>query len=322
MEILNKLSIVIPAYNVSSVIDETLKSLKTQVFTTITSIEVIIVNDGSKDDSLITSKKALDASGFEGRIIDHGANKGISAACNSGIKAANGEFVSVMQADIIFEETNALQKMVTSIESGVVGTYPYVLHPRAIWNTYPFWQKALFDRLVETKSEARFAKLGIARKETFKEVGYYPEEISSGEDRDMFEKMMKLGKVSITDTNVIHIHSRETNFSIMRLLDKEAQEAEGAGALIKKYGIKKSDLGSLILILARPIMALSVFIPLSWPFLLLFIYLYTKNLYKYYLRDKDILKLPFVTIARIWIYSFYLAKGFKTGKAVSNHFKW
>lgn len=322
MEKQNKLSIVIPAYNVSSVIDETLKSLKTQIFTTISSIEVIIVNDGSKDDSLIASQKALDLYGFDGKIIDHGTNKGISPACNTGVRAATGDFVAVMQADILFEESTALQKMADLLDSGVVGTYPYVLHPRAIWDTYPFWQKALFDRLVETKSEARFAKLGMAKKETFEKVGYYEEDLSSGEDRDMFEKMMKLGKVGVTNTNVIHIHSREANFSIMRLLDKEAQEAEGAGASIKRYGIKKGDMMTLILLLARPIMAVSVFIPPFWPVLFLFIYLYTKNLYKYCRQDKNIIKLPFVTIARIWVYSFYLIKGFITGKAVANHFKW
>jgi len=316
------LSVVIPIYNGATVLKDTVQTISRQKFHNPIKIELVLVNDGSKDNSWEVILEIQKDSPFPCKTVNNIKNLGISAACNAGIKAASGEYIAVMQADLLFEEENSLEKMVEQIDSGVIGTYPYVLHPKWVWDTYPFWQKALFDRLINTRSEARFAKLGLAKRETFEKVGLYEEELSSGEDRDMLEKMSKLGKVMVTDTNVIHIHSKEKTFSIMRLLDKEAQEAEGAGASIKRYGIKKEDILTLILLLTRPIMAISLFIPFFWPVLAIFVFLYTKNLYKYCRNQREIFVLPFVTIARLWVYSYYLVKGLITGKAIANHFKW
>jgi hypothetical protein len=124
--------------------------------------------------------------------------------------------------------------------------------------------------------------------------------------------MKKLGKIEITNQNVIHVHSRESNFPIVKLYRKEAQESEGAGVMLRRYGMS-DGLIPVLFIFARPAMFITLFIPFLWPLTIIFIYLYTANIYKYERKDKEIWKVPFVTIARMGIYSYYLMRGLIKG---------
>lgn len=89
-----KVSIIVPVYNVEKFLPECLDSLINQ---TIKDIEIICVNDGSKDNSLtILQKYAQKDSRI--KIIDQ-QNQGISAARNSGMKTASGEFIGFVDSD-------------------------------------------------------------------------------------------------------------------------------------------------------------------------------------------------------------------------------
>ena len=82
-----KVSVIVPAYNASEYIENCLNSLIRQQ--TIYDYEIIVVNDGSTDDTLkrIKSKKCENL-----RIIDK-SNGGISSARNTGILNAQGEYL-------------------------------------------------------------------------------------------------------------------------------------------------------------------------------------------------------------------------------------
>lgn len=87
-----KFSVVIPLYNKEHYIEATLRSVLNQ---TCTDYEVIVVDDGSKDDSLALARK------FESdrvRII-HQENQGVAVARNTGILNARGEFICFLDAD-------------------------------------------------------------------------------------------------------------------------------------------------------------------------------------------------------------------------------
>ena len=87
-----KFSVVIPLYNKEHYIEATLRSVLSQ---TCTDYEVIVVDDGSKDDSLALAWK------FEServRII-HQENQGVAVARNTGILNARGEFICFLDAD-------------------------------------------------------------------------------------------------------------------------------------------------------------------------------------------------------------------------------
>ncbi len=87
-------SVVIPLYNKENYIKETIKSVLNQSFT---DFELIIVNDGSTDNSLeITQKYLLN---FQNCKIINQKNKGLSATRNKGILEADGELIAFLDAD-------------------------------------------------------------------------------------------------------------------------------------------------------------------------------------------------------------------------------
>lgn len=89
-----KVSVIIPIYNVEAYIEECLLSAMHQ---TLQEIEIICVNDGTKDDSMeIVERYAKE----DDRIhVIHKENGGLSSARNVGIQNANGEYVYFLDSD-------------------------------------------------------------------------------------------------------------------------------------------------------------------------------------------------------------------------------
>lgn len=87
------ISIVVPVYNVEKYIHECLESILNQSYK---NIEVIIVNDGTLDNSIAKIEDLLKDK--RTRLISQ-VNQGLSAARNTGIKAALGEYISFIDSD-------------------------------------------------------------------------------------------------------------------------------------------------------------------------------------------------------------------------------
>lgn len=84
-------SVIIPAYNASKTIEKTLQSVFDQDYA---NIEIIVVDDGSTDDTKTILKK------YEDKITYiHQQNAGVSAARNKGYQQAKGEFIQYLDAD-------------------------------------------------------------------------------------------------------------------------------------------------------------------------------------------------------------------------------
>lgn len=86
------ISVVIPLYNAEGFISRSIESVLSQSFT---NIELIVINDGSIDNSLAEVKKFHDS---RIRLISQ-ENLGVSAARNRGISEAKFEFVAFLDAD-------------------------------------------------------------------------------------------------------------------------------------------------------------------------------------------------------------------------------
>ena len=88
------ISIIIPVYNVSNYLDKCLESICNQTYQ---NIEIITVNDGSKDDSLNILKK-WKKKDSRITIIDK-ENGGLSSARNAGIEKATGKYIMFIDSD-------------------------------------------------------------------------------------------------------------------------------------------------------------------------------------------------------------------------------
>lgn len=93
-----KVSIIIPIYNVSRYIGECLRSVYEQTYSC---LEVILVNDATPDDSMEQAALWMDKlrEKCEVKIVNHAINKGLSAARNTGIKAATADWIYFLDSD-------------------------------------------------------------------------------------------------------------------------------------------------------------------------------------------------------------------------------
>lgn len=105
------ISIVIPVFNAELYIEQTIRSILNQTFQ---DFEIIIINDGSTDNtSEIIEKIAFD----EGRVnIISILNSGVSIARNEGLKFAKSKYVLFLDADDLLS-TNFLEDRITFLEA-------------------------------------------------------------------------------------------------------------------------------------------------------------------------------------------------------------
>ncbi|OTN87983.1 hypothetical protein A5819_000433 [Enterococcus sp. 7E2_DIV0204] len=91
---MNIVSVVIPIYNVEDYLEECIDSVLNQTYT---ELEIILVDDGSKDNSLeICKKKEQEDSRI---IVISKENGGLSSARNAGIDRAKGEYICFIDSD-------------------------------------------------------------------------------------------------------------------------------------------------------------------------------------------------------------------------------
>lgn len=93
-------SVIIPAYNAKEYLPETLDSVVNQTFQ---DFEVIIINDGSTDDTQNIIDRYCDSYPFFKSFTQN--NSGVSSARNRGIDEANGDYIAFLDADDLFIST-------------------------------------------------------------------------------------------------------------------------------------------------------------------------------------------------------------------------
>lgn len=96
-----KLSIIIPCYNSAEFIEECLESVLPNIQR---DMEVIVVNDGSKDNSNDIIIKIAHRYPDKNLIIINQDNAGLSAARNKGLSIASGEYISLLDSDDLFDQ--------------------------------------------------------------------------------------------------------------------------------------------------------------------------------------------------------------------------
>ena len=110
-----KVSVIMPMYNVSKVIKRAIESLYAQ---TLSGIELIFVDDCSKDDTLDTLKALLpQKEGVQVKIVRHEENKGVAVARNTGLEHATGEYIYYVDADD-YIEPSTLEKLYSKAQEG------------------------------------------------------------------------------------------------------------------------------------------------------------------------------------------------------------
>ena len=176
-------SVIVPMYNAAPYIGEALESI---VASTYHPIEVVVVDDGSTDDSLAVAQ-AFAAKHPEVRVV-HQANAGVSAARNNAIREAKGEYILPVDADDKIGATY-IAHAVEAMGSGV-----RVVGCRAeyIGAKQGEWQLAEYSPELLARKNMIHA-CSMFRKADWLQVGGYCEEEIYREDWDFWLSMMELG---------------------------------------------------------------------------------------------------------------------------------
>ena len=110
MEYKDKVSVVLPIYNVEKYLKKSVQSVQNQTYR---NLEIILVDDGSKDSS---GRICDELSKEDSRIqVVHKNNGGLASARNSGYEVATGEYVMYIDSDDCVKE-DTVKKCVDAIE--------------------------------------------------------------------------------------------------------------------------------------------------------------------------------------------------------------
>ena len=103
-----RVSIILPVYNVGQYIETCLKSILDQ--TREIPVELLLVDDCGNDDSIERALAVLDGSECYYKLLKHEKNRGISAARNTALQKAIGDYVLFVDSDDILE-SNCLSEL-------------------------------------------------------------------------------------------------------------------------------------------------------------------------------------------------------------------
>lgn len=178
-------SVVIPLYNKQESIRNTVESILAQTFK---DFELVIVNDGSTDNSLEMVKSIEDSRIV---IIDK-PNGGVSSARNSGIQKATSEWVSFVDADDHWD-ADYLEKVKAAIDkypaaSVVVTNYKKGKESPYVKYQYEGYLEDYF-LLAMKYNDIICSSVITCKRACFETVGLFSDRYSYGEDLNMWSRL-------------------------------------------------------------------------------------------------------------------------------------
>ncbi len=179
------ISIIIPVYNQGEKLKNCLDSILNQTYT---DFEVIIVNDGSTDETkkIITGYKKIFANrNKQFRYIEQ-TNQGAPAARNAGWKISQGNYLFFCDADAELTP-RALQILYNELEKNPEVSYVYPSHKfgNKLFKSFPFDEEKL-------KKMPYIHTMALIRRKDFPQKGW-DENIKKLQDWDLWLTMLKQG---------------------------------------------------------------------------------------------------------------------------------
>lgn len=187
---MKKVTVLIPVYNGAEHIEPCLKSILHQSYS---DYKVLVVNDGSKDNTLEVLKK------YPVEVLSYEENKGISYALNTGIAHIDSEYIMRMDADdIAHYDRVRIQVDFMEKNPGVFMCGTTVIENRNLTNTH--WEVAFGSKKITTVNELRLFYLYhtyllhptlIFRTKPWKEKGYwYDSRFDGVEDFELHRRVI------------------------------------------------------------------------------------------------------------------------------------
>lgn len=211
-------SVIVPSYNHANFIQSCLRSLISQTYR---NIELIIIDDGSIDDSITKIKEMEDE--LENRFVKYTfisqENQGICVTANKGIKLSEGKYYQFLSSDDFILE-QYIERQVDFLEKNKEFACSYTdgleiqsedLDMKSYTNSSRFstnieflsgdLRKFMLNNVFNVPSPAF-----MYRKELMNEIGFYDEKLDF-EDIDMFLRISRIFKIGCVK-EVLYLHRR------------------------------------------------------------------------------------------------------------------
>lgn len=223
----DKISIIVPVYNVEVYIEKCIDSLINQTYK---NIEIILVDDGSTDKSYDICKKYSET---DNRIkLIHKNNGGLSDARNVGIDNATGKYITFVDSDdwLSYDYCDIMIKEINETKADIVMSNLVYVYS----NDYTFEVEEKFDKKSYTNVEAleKFedtvsvvAVSKLYRRELFEDLRYKVGKIH--EDEFMFHKIFfRAKKISHLDIELYAYRQRENSITTSKYSLKKLDAIE------------------------------------------------------------------------------------------------
>ncbi len=213
-----KVSVIIPAFNEEKVIQQSMKSIIKQTYP---NIELIVVDDGSKDKTYQIAKQFIKFSHVK---VLKKTNSGKANAINYGIKHSTGELIMVVDADSKLEK-NAIELMAryfSNPEIAAVAGSVYVSNQNNLITKLQALE--YIEGLNMVRNGQAFLKLvniipgpiGMFRKNALIEVGLYDDD-TFAEDCDVTLKLIaKNYKIDFESESIAKTEAPENIFDLIK----------------------------------------------------------------------------------------------------------
>lgn len=219
------ITIVIPLYNKEKSVRATLESVLAQSYT---DYEVIVVDDGSTDNSLKVVQELISRleNGDRRLNIVSQANAGVSAARNKGIQEAKSQYVAFLDADDIWDKDYLAEqvKMIHDFPEAKMWSVNFAATSNGEmchqYNTglpdgFRGYVKDYFQRQGH-ESELAHPSSVVIRKEVFDTIGMFDERIKYSEDSDMWFRMNAVYKTAFYDRIMVSYEQEAENRAMNR----------------------------------------------------------------------------------------------------------
>lgn len=235
---------IIPSYNCERFVTQAIDSALRQTYSP---LEVILVDDGSTDDTYKLLTPYLGSIKYIKQ-----KNQGLSSARNAGIQRARGEYIAFLDADDIWNE-NKIQKQISFIIENkiidVVGCYGEFIDADGAHITNfarpVYSSKIRFKNELISKNNFSGGSEVVLRSECFKKLGLFDVTLSSAEDWDMWLRLSKLYNFGIISEKLVKLRIRSDSMSSaknaktmlnneLRVLEKYFTSAPLRDRLLKK----------------------------------------------------------------------------------------
>ncbi|MBO3460915.1 glycosyltransferase family 2 protein [Aetokthonos hydrillicola Thurmond2011] len=248
-----KVSVVIPAYNAMAFLPETLESVLKQTFT---DFEVLIVNDGSSDHIVEWASQITDP---RVRLITQ-ENQRVSAARNTGIANAQGEYIAFLDADDLWEPAK-LEKQVLCLDNnpevGLVYTWTLLVDKQNKPTGRIFasdvegkaWDKILENDMISSGS------CPMVRRCCFEAVGVFDRDLAYAPDLDMWVRIAFRYPIAVVKEPLVRYRQIPNSFSRNR--EKMTQD-------LRQVIEKTFQCVPLDLLYLRNRCYASIILPLAW----------------------------------------------------------